>query len=196
MGGDWIIQERIYNCSQLANLLPSNAPLSTFRVVTIANPTTSCDKRYVPLVFVWRAGRSGEKVDNTPQSSVLFTVDCKSLCITHGVIPATCYQVGKLGAPALVSMLHVTDHPDTKNTLQGTPLPCAHSAIPMCLEAHRQLTPNVPLVGWDVAVAEDHGTVLLEANLSPNFFGGEYDRQQYLRLIDAYFRNCHIASGL
>jgi len=47
--------------------------------------------------------------------------------------------------------------------------------------------PNVPAIGWDVAVAKQHGAVLLEANLSCNFFGGFYDRQKYLRIVDTYY---------
>lgn len=47
--------------------------------------------------------------------------------------------------------------------------------------------PNVPAIGWDVGVAKGHGAVLLEANLSCNFFGGVYDRQKFLRIVDTYY---------
>jgi len=43
----------------------------------------------------------------------------------------------------------------------------------------------VPVIGWDVGVAEGHGAVLLEANLSCNFFGGVYD----LRIVDTHYAN-------
>lgn len=33
-GGDWILQERLENSDWLNKLLPSNAPLSTMRVIT------------------------------------------------------------------------------------------------------------------------------------------------------------------
>jgi hypothetical protein len=33
-GGDWILQERLYNADCIARILPSNAPLSTLRVMT------------------------------------------------------------------------------------------------------------------------------------------------------------------
>jgi hypothetical protein len=33
-GGDWIIQEKLANSAELDALLPDNAPLSTFRVIT------------------------------------------------------------------------------------------------------------------------------------------------------------------
>jgi len=38
-GGDWILQERLSNCEELQALLPATAPLSTFRVITMVDPT-------------------------------------------------------------------------------------------------------------------------------------------------------------
>merc|ERR1712228_1011734 len=78
-------------------------------------------------------------------------------------------------------------HPDTQVDLEGKELTCARDAVEMCVDAHRRLMPNVPTIGWDVGVADGHGAVLLEANLSCNFFGGSYDRQRYLRIVDTYF---------
>jgi len=186
-GGDWILQERLYNCDELKALLPENAPLSTFRVITMVDPTAeNFESSYTAMTFVWRAGRAGK---NTDHSSILFAVDPETLKIQDGKMFSNWYQVGKVGSTNLCSKQQITVHPDTKAELAGKELPCASSAVNMCVDAHGRLMPNVPVIGWDVGVAEGHGAVLLEANLSCNFFGGVYDKQRYLRIVDTYYAN-------
>ena len=51
-------------------------------------------------------------------------------------------------------------------------------------EAHRKLMPRVPLVGWDVALTREHGMVLLEANLSCNFFRASFDIPTYTGFVE------------
>lgn len=184
-GGDWILQKRLYNCNELKKLLPADAPLSTFRVITMTDPDAeTAEARHVPMTFVFRAGRAGKTTDH---SSILFAVDPETLRIQDGKMFSNWYQVGKFGTTNLLSKQHVTVHPDTKEKLQGKELTCARNAVDICVDAHRKLMPNVPAVGWDVGVDQEHGAVLLEANLSCNFFGGVYDKQRYLRIVDSYF---------
>jgi hypothetical protein len=135
---------------------------------------------------VFRAGRAGKDTDH---SSVLYAVDPETLRILDGKMFSNWYQVGKVGISNLLSKQNLTVHPDTLQDLSGKELTCARDAVANCIDAHRRLMPNVPTIGWDVAVANDHGSVLLEANLSCNFFGGMYDRQLYLRIVDTYFAN-------
>lgn len=186
-GGNWILQERLYNCDELQALLPADAPLSTFRVITMADPTAeSFESSHTAMTFVWRAGRAGKDTDH---SSVLFAVDPQTLRIQDGKMFSNWYQVGKMGAQNLLSKQKLTAHPDTEKELTGHVLNCARDAVKICENAHRRLMPNVPSIGWDVAVAKDHGAVLLEANLSCNFFGGVYDQQKFLRVVDTYYAN-------
>jgi hypothetical protein len=186
-GGDWILQERLYNCEELQALLPAEAPLSTFRVITMADPTSEkVETSHIAMTFVWRAGRAGKSTDH---SSVLFAVDPLTLRIQDGKAFSNWYQVGSIGNSNLLSKQKLTIHPDTNKTLTGEELKCASDAVSNCIDAHRRLMPNVPAIGWDVAVAKGHGSVLLEANLSCNFFGGVYDRQKYLRIVDTYYAN-------
>mmetsp|Transcript_4834 Transcript_4834/g.7769 ORF Transcript_4834/g.7769 Transcript_4834/m.7769 type:complete len:88 (+) Transcript_4834:1-264(+) len=56
----------------------------------------------------------------------------------------------------------------------------------LVVDAHLKLLPDVPLVGWDVACT-DKGMVLLEVNLSCNFFRGSFDNGAYVRFVDEYF---------
>ena len=56
-------------------------------------------------------------------------------------------------------------------------------AIELVVKGHSRLMPGVPLVGWDVAMTDPEGTLLLEANLSCNFFRASLDRQQYYSFV-------------
>ena len=58
----------------------------------------------------------------------------------------------------------------------------------LCVEAHEALCPKVPLCGWDVAFTKEHGMLLLEVNLSCNFFRGDFDQEKYFDLIETYMR--------
>jgi len=184
-GGDWIIQERLDNCEELKKLLPADAPLSTFRVITMADPDVSSGKiDHLAMTFVWRAGRAGKTTDH---SSILLAVDPDTLKILDGKAFSNWYQVGRPGNQNLLSKQQLTTHPDTEKKLSGVALTCAKSAVQNCVDAHKSLMPHVPTIGWDVAVSQEHGSVLLEANLSCNFFGGIYDRKKYLKIVDKYY---------
>ena len=54
-------------------------------------------------------------------------------------------------------------------------------------DAHLLLIPHVPLCGWDVALTQNHGMLLLEGNLSCNFFRGDFDQVEYFQFINEYF---------
>jgi hypothetical protein len=51
--------------------------------------------------------------------------------------------------------------------------------------AHYLMLPDVPFVGWDVALTS-RGVFLLEVNLSCNFFRGSFDRKKYFSFVDEY----------
>eukprot|EP01060_Flectonema_neradi_P011326 TRINITY_DN18418_c0_g1_i2.p1 TRINITY_DN18418_c0_g1~~TRINITY_DN18418_c0_g1_i2.p1 ORF type:complete len:476 (+),score=62.02 TRINITY_DN18418_c0_g1_i2:67-1494(+) len=185
-GGDWILQERLHNAPEIQRILPSSAPLSTYRVITMSDPTAeSFETRHVAITTVFRAGRAGKDTDH---SSVLMPVDADNQKLEPGCMFRNWYQVGKPGSNPL-STKDVSVHPDTKNELVGVHLPSSKLAASMCEEAHRRIMPSVPAVGWDVAIASDHGALILEANISCNLFGGSYDKHQYLRILDTYFAN-------
>lgn len=59
--------------------------------------------------------------------------------------------------------------------------------LDVCTSAHLTLLPDVPLIGWDVALTEEAGPCLLELNISCNFFLGSYDRHAYEVLVRDYF---------
>jgi hypothetical protein len=89
-GGDWIIQERIENSEWVNSLLPPNAPLSTFRVITCSRSGLHMGKEpseedVVALSCVFRAGRAGAATDH---DSIFFDVDVKSGLILGGTTNA------------------------------------------------------------------------------------------------------------
>jgi len=93
IGGDWIIQERIENSSFVNSLLPKNAPLSTFRVITQSKASINLGDDYsenniddavdqvTALSCTFRAGRMNAATDH---NSILFDVNMKTGDILKG----------------------------------------------------------------------------------------------------------------
>ena len=87
IGGDWIVQEKLSNSSFLRTILPSDAPLSTFRIISASRGgLLGLSKQgkvniedITALSCVWRAGRSKAKTDH---SAILFNVNPNT-----GIIP-------------------------------------------------------------------------------------------------------------
>jgi len=201
-GGRWILQERLDNCKAVKQLLPENAPLSTLRVVTGSRGALKLlgagkegqATKAKALCTVWRAGRAGAATDH---SSVMVNVpeSHKSEVLGTGSSSAHWYARGwkSLGAPLSTADGSLEAHPDTGKALKGQRLPGATAAAALCERAHDVLMPSVPLAGWDVAFcpAKDGGAapelVLLEANLSCNFFRGSIAWGEYSSLLDEHF---------
>jgi len=81
----------------------------------------------------------------------------------------------------------ISAHPDTGQPVAGEPLPAMAACRKLVIEAHRKLLPGVPLAGWDVAVTEPEGVLLLEANLSCNFFRATFDVPAYCAFAESVF---------
>lgn len=187
-GGDWIIQPRLSNSDEVASLLPDRCPLSTVRVVTASTHTLSeADGGIEVLSTVFRAGREGADTDH---KCIMFDVDARTGEIGRGTTNSHWYQLGasKLSTSPLVSAHDITHHPDTQQPITGHKLSQLADGLALAQRAHAELMPDVPLVGWDVAFTAEHGALLLEGNLSCNFFRGSFDRQWYFNFVDSLFR--------
>lgn len=201
-GGDWIIQERIHNSDWVANCLPSNAPLSTFRIMTFSNYSLDCTQqlpstydhdssnKISTLSCVFRAGRQGASTDH---DSILFNVDTDTGTILHGTTNAHWYQ---LGIPSKSWRSHgqeYTHHPDGNITVTGKKIPCMQQMKQLVEESHFKMCPFVPFVGWDVVLSssKDCPICLLEVNLSCNFFRGSFDKQIYLEFLSMLCTKLH-----
>lgn len=191
-GGDWIIQQRLQNSAWVSSLLPQNAPLSTFRVITCSRAAADMTKTPRPsdvtaLSCVFRAGRQGAATDHV---SVLFDVDTETGIIQKGTTNQHWYQ---LGLKSLVkcpwrSFHDYQVHPDGDIPVTGKPVPDIKGMLSLVEKSHLQLCPRVPLAGWDVVFSDDDPKLpicLLEVNLSCNFFRGSFDKQVYMDFVDS-----------
>jgi hypothetical protein len=61
-------------------------------------------------------------------------------------------------------------------------------AMKTVTESHFKLLAEVPIVGWDVCFTPQ-GIVLLEVNLSCNFFRGSFSVPPYLAHVEQYFKS-------
>jgi len=201
-GGNWLLQEKLNNHADVQKLLPKDSPLSTMRVVTgsrgalklLGGPEPS-GKLATALCAVWRAGRAGASTDH---SCIMVDVpDPRGKQeLETGSSSAHWYAAGfkSLGKPWSTADGSIADHPDTGLCLRGKTLPKVKEALELCERSHQILIPSVPLAGWDVAFVEDAENpsapaahVLLEANLSCNFFRGTVDWEEYGDLLDKHF---------
>ena len=193
-GGDWILQERIENSEWVSSLLPSNAPLSTFRVITQSHASIDLEKEstvedITALSCVFRAGRKNAATDH---DSILFDVDVKTGLIRGGTTNAHWYKLGLHNAlPGRCNWRsfhgEYNNHPDVENLeVSGKSIPDIKGMLHLVEESHLKLCPDVPFVGWDVVLSSDPKVpvCLLEVNLSCNFFRGSFDKQAYLNFID------------
>ena len=189
-GGDWIIQEALENDDFVSSLLPEEAPLSTFRVVSASRGgLTGVDKgaqgSVSALSCVFRAGRKGAVTDHV---SVLYDVDMRTGLIGEGTTNQHWYQLGldKVFTCPWTNKTSTSVHPDTNRRVTGTRVPDMPGMLAFVENAHARMIPGVPLAGWDVALT-NKGMVLLEANLSCNFFRGSFDKEAYFSFVDDYF---------
>ena len=202
VGGDWIIQEKLSNGPFLSKLLPDDAPLSTFRIISasrgglvdIGNGNGKGKKRnkvkmedIEALSCVWRAGRSKAKTDH---SAILFNVNPKTGLIKKGTTNVHWYQRGlsKIFTTPWTSEHNYTKHPDTGVKITGVTVPNMKKMMDFVRDAHLRLIPHVPLCGWDVALTPNNGMLLLEGNFSCNFFRGDFDQESYFKFVNDYFK--------
>jgi len=192
IGGDWIIQEKIHNSDFVLSLLPTNPPLSTFRVITQSKASIHLDRQVklediTALSCVFRAGRKNAKTDH---DSILFDVDIETGIIGGGTTNAHWYKLGlqHLGRGKWRSFHgEYSTHPDGEEIfVTGKTIPNIKHLLQLVEDSHFKMCPDVPFAGWDV-VLSSNPTVpvcLLEVNLSCNFFRGTFDVDKYLDFID------------
>lgn len=185
-GGNWIIQEKLDNDSFVASMLPENAPLSTFRVITASRGgglEHNGSNMVNALSCVFRAGRANAKTDH---SSIIFDIDTSTGIVGKGTTNSHWYQLGMKGlSTAWTSEKTITHHPDCGAQVTGRQVPIEQMKR-LCVDAHSILLPDVPMAGWDVALT-NKGILLLETNLSCNFFRGTFDEDLYFNMVHEYF---------
>lgn len=202
-GGNWLLQEKLLNHPDVAKLLPKESPLSTMRVVTgsygalklLGASVDKNKKLCTSLCAVWRAGREGASTDH---SCVMVDIPDPrgAQVLGTGSTSAHWYASGfkSFGKPWSTVDGSIDHHPDTDLLLRGCKLPQVKEALELCERSHEILIPSVPLAGWDVAFAAQEDPeapaqlVLLEANLSCNFFRGTVNWEEYGNILDLHFQ--------
>lgn len=152
--GTLVIQDPLRNHPELRALFGDDAPLSSFRVLTLRDPDTG-EIRVGRCAI--RIGRAGSLVDNTQQGGIWAQVDDAGR-ILPGVTKKT-WGTMHHGEP-----LRHDAHPDTRRVFAGATVPWFDRCREMALDAHRRLAPDAISLGWDLALAED-GPVFLEVNV-------------------------------
>jgi len=205
-GGDWIIQETISNSDWVNKLLPANAPLSTFRVITQSRASINLDKipkqeDVTALSCVFRAGREGAATDH---DSILFDVDVETGLIKGGTTNAHWYRLGLLEAlpgrcpwRSSDTTRHKT-HPDGDIPVSGNYVPDIKGVLALVEQSHMKMCPDVPLAGWDVVFSTDPKVPIcfLEVNLSCNFFRGSFDKKVNKFVFSIIYMDILLADGL
>ncbi|GMH70848.1 hypothetical protein TrRE_jg2128, partial [Triparma retinervis] len=169
-GGDWIIQKVISNSSFVQSLLPDDAPLSTFRILTQSRAATKVGPSgwiappiladIEALSCVFRAGRKGALTDH---DSILFNIDPITSVILGGTTNANWYKLGLREAlPGGCDWRsgdeeHVVgEHPDKKGKkVKGKKVKELPAMLELCCSSHLSMCPDVPFVGWDVVLCPD-----------------------------------------
>ena len=179
VGGDWIIQERLTNGNFIKSLVGEDAPLSTFRVITSSDKkVTKASSGVVVLSCVFRAGRASNLTDH---NAIFYNVDIINGKLGKGVINSEWYNKND-------NLENLDYHPDTNVKISGKKVPNFNAILNNCVLAHYKLAPDIPLIGWDVAlVGRKSNVYILECNLSCNFFMGELDKKKYFKLIEKYY---------
>ena len=156
--GDWIFQEKATNHKDIEKYLFKNSPLSTFRIVTTKNKVESC---------VFRIGLNNEDTDH---NSVMYQINLKENKINKHITNNKWYNKKHINIK--------------KKNLKNINLKFLNEAYKLCLRAHKKLMNNIPILGWDVAYTQEYGLVLVEVNISCNFFCGKFDKKQYFKYIN------------
>jgi hypothetical protein len=188
-GGDWIIQEKLDNSPFISKLLPTVAPLSTFRIITASrhglSNNAAGEEGVKSLSCVFRAGLEGASTDH---KSIMFDVDMETGKILKGSTTTHWYRVGLHHAfRGTMSVGHdITNHPDTGVPITGNVIKEIKEMKQLCEDAHFKLMKDVPICGWDVAIT-NKGVLLLEVNISCNFFRGTFDQPWYFKFLDDWF---------
>lgn len=152
--GSLVVQAPLRNHASLREVFSDDAPLSSFRVITLLDPEGG-ELRVGRCAI--RIGRAGSIVDNTQQGGIWSQVDSTGR-ILAGVTKKTFGRTHR-GEP-----LRHGAHPDTRRSFEGLRVPYFEECVAMALDAHKRLAPDAISLGFDLALAEGH-PCFLEVNV-------------------------------
>ena len=131
-----------------------NRSVNTIRVLTACRRD---GKARIMKAFL-RVGVGDTLVDNTATGGYYYEVDLETGIVCSG-------GTSKDGDLVFI-------HPQTDIVMLGFKVPLWDEVVNMCVAAAQRL-PHVALVGWDVAISQDH-VQLIEGNNSADYIGYEF----------------------
>ena len=148
---DVILEELII---QHPDMVFGNRSVNTIRVLTACRPDGTAR---IMKAFL-RAGVGDTLMDNTATGGYYYEVD-----LDTGIVVSK--GISKNGDLVFI-------HPHTHIIMLGFKVPLWDQVVNMCIDAAQRL-PRVALVGWDVAISQDH-VQLIEGNNSADYIGYEF----------------------
>ena len=155
--GNWIIQEKLENNSNLKPLLFKNSPLSTYRIITNNNGKV--------LSCVLRVGLNNAKTDH---KSLLYPISLKNKKFKKSFSNHIWYNY---------------ENSNVKHNIYNKDVNNLQEILDLAKKSHSKLLPDIPLAGWDIAYTEKYGLVVVEVNISCNFFCGIFDKTKYFKHV-------------
>ena len=148
---DVIVEELIV---QHPDMVFGNKSVNTIRVLTACRPDGTAR---IMKAFL-RVGVGDSLVDNTATGGYYYEVD-----LENGIVSSE--GISKDGTRVFI-------HPQTDIVMLGFKVPLWEEVVKMCTSAAQRL-PRMALVGWDVAISQDH-VQLIEGNNSADYIGYEF----------------------
>lgn len=139
--GYYLIQEKINQHSRISKLNPSS--LNTLRLITVKQKNGTV----VPILGMFRVGRSKSLVDNWAQGGVAIAVDIKN------------GQLKKYGHLKHNNKGGIEHHPDSKIKFESFQLPYFVEAVEYAKILHKNM--DVHNMGWDIGFTES-GPIFIE----------------------------------
>ena len=165
-GGEWIIEEMIKQCTEMASWNPTS--VNTVRFHTFKNKDgihyhTPC----------FRSGRLGSVVDNAGSGGILALINIdtgKIETLGHDEFGNKCEK-----------------HPDSGINYIGWQVPRWKELIEMATEMHMTIMPKHKYIGWDFALT-DKGWVIIEGNWGQYLGQQNCTKQGYKAIFEKYLK--------
>lgn len=164
--GDCVIQETINQHEKLAHIISST--VATIRLTSVKEKDGNVTMRASYL----RLGRKNTSWIQQEYSITVAIVSQDGDLDSYGYTP---------------DWRRWSFHPDTNFPFAGYRVPRYQEAVALCISLHRTI-PHIPVIGWDITVAQDETVKLLEwnsghpeikfteATVGPSFIGLDWER--------------------
>lgn len=149
----FIVEEPIKQGEAMAALHPNS--VNTLRIATVLTGSTADTYKVNFFAPFAKVGQKGSFVDNGGAGGILIAISPDGTVSTDG-IDEKCHIY--------------KEHPDTKITFKGYPIPEFEQALKLAETAALRIKADARIVGWDLAYT-DKGWVIVEGNAFGQLIG-------------------------